>query len=263
MVAESRRSRPSFVGRLARRLALTLVPMLVPAVALGAAVTVKGRLGGAQKLMSPSGEEAKDPNNHRYTFREPSPTTRVDVRVLTAALDKEVAVVVTSDAGGKAATTKMIVAGGRLSPSTLVVASGQEVQIENGDPFPHKLYDAGNKGFTVGETPANKGRKWTPPGPGKYELRDQSAPSVRGWIVVEPKAVAVAYPNRKGEFAIDLEPGKYKLRAYHKGEPVGQAMDVTVNPAPAEQALKAPLVVADDKKPDDKKADEKKADEKK
>lgn len=226
--------------------------MLVPAVALGAAVTVKGRLGGAQKLMSPSGEEAKDPNNHRYTFREPSPTTRVDVRVLTAALDKEVAVVVTSDAGGKAATTKMIVAGGRLSPSTLVVASGQEVQIENGDPFPHKLYDAGNKGFTVGETPANKGRKWTPPGPGKYELRDQSAPSVRGWIVVEPKAVAVAYPNRAGEFAISLEPGSYTLRGYFNGEAVGKELPVTISPAPADQLVKDALIVGEKPKGEEK-----------
>ena len=54
----------------------------------------------------------------------------------------------------------------------------------------------------------------------KYEIRDAASPSVRGWIVVVPKAAAVAYPDRKGEFAMDLEPGKYKLRGYFNGDQV-------------------------------------------
>src|SRR5262245_45127512 len=131
---------------------MAIVPMLVRAVALGAAVTVKGKLSGGQKLMSPTAEEAKDPDHHRYMIREAGPTTRQGVRTtLSAALDKEVAIVVTADAGGKVAQTTMSVLGGRLSPTTIVVASGQEVIIENKDPFPHKLYDTGNKGFSVGE----------------------------------------------------------------------------------------------------------------
>jgi hypothetical protein len=147
----------------------------------------------------------------------------------------------------------MTVMGGRITPVTLVVKQGVTVQIANKDPFPHKLYDTGNKGLQAGETPANKQRSWQPPGPGKYEIRDQAAPSIRAWIVVEPKAVALAYPDRKGEFAMDLSPGKYKLRAYHNGDAVGKELDLTVNPAPAEQPLKSPLMVGEEPKKEEKK----------
>ena len=96
---------------------------------------------------------------------------------------------------------------------------------------------------TAVETGTTKSRAWTPPGPGKYEIRDQMAPSLRSWIVVEPRAMASAYPDRKGDFAIELEPGTHKLRGYFNGEPVGQELDIVVTPFPAEQPLKAPLVV--------------------
>jgi hypothetical protein len=238
------------------RFAVALALLLVPSVALGAAVTVKGRLSGTQKLLNPVWNEAKDPAAHSYNFREPSVTTRLDVRTLTAQLDREVVVVATSDAGGKV-KGKMDLIGGRASPTTLVVTQGEVVQIENKDPFPHRIYDTGNKGLQLGETPADKARSWTPPGPGKYEIRDQAAPSLRAWIVVVPKAVSAVYPDKKGEFSMDLEPGKYKLRAYHNGEPVGKELEITVTPAPAEQLLKVPLVAAEDSKKDDKK-DEKK-----
>lgn len=234
------------------RFAVALALLLAPSAALGAAVTVKGRLGNTQKLINPVWDEAKEPQSHRYTFREPSVTTRLEVRTLTAQLDKEVAIVALSDSGAKV-KGNMVIVGGRLSPVTLVVSQGEPVQIENKDPFPHRLYDTGNKGLQLGETPPNKARTWQPPGPGTYEIRDKASPSVRGWIVVEPKAAAVAYPDRKGEFAIDLEPGKYKLRAYHNGAAVGKELDVVVNPAPAEQSLKAPLLVAENPKKDEKK----------
>ncbi len=236
------------------RFAFALALLLVPGLAFGATVTVKGRLAGTQKLLNPVWNEAKDPQQHRYTFREPSVTTRLDVRTLTAALDKEVAIVAVTDAGG--GTVKgvtMQVKGGRIYPVTMVVTQGVAVQIENKDPFPHRLYDTGNKGLQVGETPANKARTWTPPGPGKYEIRDQASPSIRAWIVVEPKAAALAYPDRKGEFTIDLDPGKYKLRAYHNGDMVGKELDLVVNPAPAEQQLKSPLIAGEEPKKDEKK----------
>jgi len=235
------------------RFAAALALLLIPSLAYGAAaVTVKGRLAGAQKLLNPVWNEPKDPAS-RYSFREPSVTTRIEARVLTAQLDKEVTIVAVTDAGGATVKGNMTLIGGRAVPATLVVTQGQSIQIENKDPFPHRIYDTGNKGFQVGETPANKARTWLPPGPGKYEIRDQAAPSLRAWIVVEPKAVAVAYPDRKGEFAIDLEPGKYKLRAYHNGAMVGKELDAVVNPAPAEQLLKSPLLVADEPKKDEKK----------
>jgi len=212
-------------------------------------VTVKGKTVGAGKLLNPVWEEARDPNLHRYTFREPSATVRPDVRTLTAFLPKEVCVaaLIDGDAQPLKSPLRVVVAGGRTSPVMLVVAKGQAIQFENQDPFSHKLYVTGAdaKGFQPTETGPAKTRTWTPPGPGKYEIRDQLAPSVRSWIVVEAHAASVGYPDRKGDFQIDLDPGKYKLRGYFKGEPIGTELDVVIAPVPVEQPLKAPLVLGE------------------
>jgi len=237
------RSRMGLVAAAAALLALPLA-----AIAAGP-VTVKGKTAGGGKLINPVWDEAKDPKLQRYTFREPSATVRADVRVLTAYLPKEVciAALVDGEAQPLKAPLRVVVAGGRTSPVTLVVAKGQQLQFENQDPFPHKLYVVGadQKGFAAVETAPGKARGWTPPGAGKYEIRDKLAPSVRSWIVVEPHAAAVAYPDRKGDFQIDLDPGKYKLKGYFKGEPTGNELDVNVTPAPVEQLLKGTLQLAE------------------
>jgi hypothetical protein len=247
---ESETPRGRSAARLARRLGILVALLAFPSAALAAAnvVTVKGKASGTAKLMNPSWNEAKDPKSHRFTFREPSLTVRQDVRNLTGYLPKELCIVaMVPDGKGPAPKVplRVTISGGRTSPVTLVVAEGQQIQFENLDHFPHKLYDVGAKGFAVAETQGGKSRSWTPPGPGKYEIRDQTTPSLRSWIVVEPKTVGVGYPDRKGDFAIDLEPGKYKLRGYFNGEPVGKELDVTVTPFPGEQPLKAPLLVGD------------------
>ncbi len=219
--------------------------VLVPAVAFGATATVKGRLAGTQKLVNPVLNEAKEPGSHRYQFREPSPAVSKDVRTtLTGYLPKELCIVALGEKGAaNKLPLRVVVAGGRTTPVTLVVAEGQQILFENQDPFPHKLYDTGKGGLIPGETPPSKSRTWTPPAAGKYEIRDKLAPSVRSWIVVEPRTVLVAYPDRKGDFGIDLEPGKYKLRGYFNGEPVGTEQEIVVGAS--EQLLKAPLVVGE------------------
>ncbi len=239
---EAQQSRSGRLRAVLRRGALVLALLAVPGVAFAA--VAKGKVTGAEKLLNPIWNEAKDPNAHRYTFREPSPTVRPDVRTLTGHLPKELAVVALGEKGtpDKVPVT-VTIAGGRTTPVMIVVPEGQQIQFENRDPFPHKIYDTGGKGLGAVETATTKSRSWTPPGPGKYEIRDQMAPSLRSWVVVEPRAVKTAYPDRKGEFAIELEPGTYKLRGYFNGEPVGQELDVTVNQFPAEQLLKGPLVV--------------------
>lgn len=224
--------------------------LAIPIVAVAAGpVTLKGKTLGASKLLNPVWEEARDPSLHRYTFREPSATVRPDVRALTAHLPKEVciAALVDGEAQPLKAPLRVVVAGGRTTPVTLVVAKGQSILFENQDPFPHKLYVVGadQKGLQATETGPAKSRTWTPPGPGKYEIRDQYAPSVRSWIVVEPRAQGVGYPDRKGDFQIDLDPGKYKLRGYFKGEPIGTELDILVAPVPVEQPLRAPLMLGD------------------
>jgi hypothetical protein len=235
---------------LSSRIALALALVAVPGAAFAAA-TVKGRLVNVQELLNPVWNEAKDPKANRFNFREPSPTVRADVRTLRANLHEEVCVVALGAEGKKLdRPLRMVVAGGRTSPVTLVVAQGQEIQIENHDPWPHQVYEVSGKGGLGDGTMAAQGtRKWTPPGPGKYEIRDRISPSVRSWVVVEPKAAAIAYPTRKGDFAIDLEPGSYTLRAYHNGEPVGVELPVEVKPAPAEQPLALPLKAGPDPAP--------------
>jgi len=228
-----------------RRGAVALALLALPGVAF-AAVNAKGKISGADKLLNPVWNEAKDPSAHRYTFREPSPTVRPDVRVLTGHLPKELAIVVLGEKGTPAKVPVAVtIAGGRTTPVTIVVPEGQQINFDNKDPFPHMLYDTGGKGFGAVETGPAKSRSWTPPGPGKYEIRDKMAPSVRSWVVVEPKAVASTYPDRKGDFSVELEPGPYKLRAFFNGEPVGKELDVVITPFPTEQPLKAPLVVAE------------------
>lgn len=243
LVSKAREPISRRFGATIRRIGIALAFVTVPGVAF-AAVTAKGKLSGADKLLNPVWTEAKDPNAHRYTFREPSPTVRPDVRTLTGHLPKELAIVVLGEKGiAQKVPVTVIIAGGRTTPVTIVVPEGQVIQFENRDPFPHKIYDTGNKGLTEVETGTTKSRSWTPPGPGKYEIRDRLSPSVRSWVVVEPKAMASTYPDRKGDFSIELEPGPHKLRGYFNGEPVGQELEVVITPFPAEQPLKAPLVV--------------------
>jgi hypothetical protein len=247
------RKRPQTPGscgallRAARRTGFALALLALPALAAAAGtITVKGKLVGTQKLLNPVWNEAKEEKYHRYTFREPSPTVRADVKNLTGYLPKELCVAALADQGAPLkAALRMVIAGGRTSPVTLVVAVGQQIQFENQDPFPHKLYDTGGKGLGVAETLPTKTRGWTPPGPGKYEIRDQNAPSVRSFIVVEPRTVAQGYPDRKGDFGIELAPGHYVLRGYYNGEPVGSELPIDVALGPPEQPLRLPLTVGE------------------
>ncbi|HVY45332.1 MAG TPA: hypothetical protein VHB21_05605 [Minicystis sp.] len=241
-------------SRVERGSAVLLVAALVVAPSVAFAAVVKGKLQNASKLLNPVWNEAKDPNLHRYTFREPSATVRPDVRALTAFLPKEVCIAALGEEGKPdKRAMRVVIAGGRTTPVTLVVANGQTIQFENHDPFGHVLYDVGNKGLNATETGKGKQRTWTPPGPGKYEIRDKATPSLRSWIVVEPKTVAVGYPiTRAGDFALELDPGHYTLRAYFDGEAVGNPLEIDVRPKPNEQELKSPLVVSEPPEKSDK-----------
>lgn len=225
---------------------------------LGIAATVKGKVVNTHELLNPVWAEAKEAAAHRYTFREPSPSVPVDARVLRGHLSKEVCIVATAEgAPPPKAAIRIKIEGGRTSAVTLVIAPGQEIKFENRDPTPHIFYEVNGKGLPEGVMAPDSSRTWTPPGPGKYEFRDKLSPSLRSWIIVEPNVVKAIFPNRKGDFAMDLEPGKYTLQTYFNGEKVGEPQQIEVMPAPAEQPLKEPLKAGADKKKDEKK-DEKK-----
>jgi plastocyanin len=253
-----------------RRRAILLALLLVPAAAgtivyataqaqePDVKVTVKGKVQGGNMLFNPVWIEAATPANNRYTFRQPSTTVGSGAKKLSAYLPKELAVVALgAGAAAGSSPTQVHVSGGRTSPSTIVIPEGQNVQFINDDPFPHQLYDTEGVKDGLGKEATKPGgqRVWKPPAVGVYEIRDELFPSVRSWVVVEPKAFAVGKINFKGEFVVPgLKPGEYELQGYHAGKKVGDPLKIEVRPAPETQESREPLVVG-------KKADKKKDDE--
>lgn len=268
-------SSASVMGRL-RRVSIALLGAALVAT-LGAAVTtrsagaqetkitVKGRMIGGDLLLNPVWVEAKNPKNHRYTFRQPSTTVGKQAKKLTAYLPKEVAIAALGDGPPPTGTVTMHVSGGRTTPVTVVVAEGQNVQFVNHDPFDHMLYSVTEGAGTMAaeKTGKDQQRTWKPPKAGVYEVRDKLFPSVRSWIVVEPKVVAMGSPTSDKEYVIpDLTPGSYELRAYHSGEAIGKPLPIEVTPVPAVQTITTPLVLADKKKKAEEKKDDEEGDDK-
>jgi hypothetical protein len=221
-----------------RKLAILAIGLAFPAVAFAGAV--KGKLLGLDKLMNPVWQEARDVGSHRFSWREPSPTVRSEFRSLFAYAPKEVCVAaIASSAQQPPALPLLItVGGGRTTPVTVVVAPGTRLHFENRDPFSHKLYGVGQTTFPPGETAALGARDWTAPGPGRYEIRDELAPSIRSWVIVEPNVAAIAYPNTQGAFNIQpLSPGEYTLKVFFAGNPVGTPKTFVLGGAVVDVAL--------------------------
>jgi hypothetical protein len=220
-------------------------------------VAAKGRSKGGDLLLNPVWVDAAKPENHRYSmFRTRSTSVGEQAKRLTAYLPKElcIAALKKEGNGGTRATIVVGVSGGRTSPVTLVVAEGQTIQFVNHDPFPHKLYDVGKDGgLPQEETKAGATRTWKPAKSGTIEIRDALFPSVRSWVVVEPKVAATGYPNVGGDYVVrDLEPGSYELVAYFAGARTGKPLDLEVKAAGGdEQDVREPLVVAEAKKEDE------------
>jgi hypothetical protein len=218
-------------------------------------LAIKGKIQGGETLLNPVWVEASSAEKHRYTFRTRSTSVGKRAQRQTAYLPKELCIAVLRTEGSAAArgTPAMVgVSGGRTTPVTLVVAEGQAVQFINYDPFSHKLYDTSQGGLGPEETKGGASRSWKPPKAGVYELRDQLFPSVRSWVVVEPRVVQTGYPSLGGDFLVsNLEPGKYDLQGFFMGKPVGKSLPIEVIVGAEEQQIHEPLVVAEAKKEDE------------
>jgi len=215
-------------------------------------VTAKGRIAGGKQLLNPVWNEAKDPKNHRYTFRQPSTTVGKSAKTLSAYLPKEVCIAAlgADKAEPQGIPIQIHVSGGRTTPVTVVVAEGQNVQFINHDPFPHKLFsvEKGNGSLGPEQTKAGEQRTWQPPKAGTWEIRDALSPSVRSWIVVESRAAGSGYPNVKNEFLVKgLKPGAYELRAYFSGKPIGKPVTIELRPSPDVQQFQQPVVLTEKK----------------
>lgn len=216
-------------GRKGRGPALLFGLLLLLAPATAQAVKVRGELSGTQALVSPTWVRAKDPASRSYTFREPVATVPAKHRKLRAYLPKEVAVAVLAETPQPPQKMTVVIAGGRMAPSTIVVPPGTQITFKNGDPFPHSLHAADKKSLRASPTQAGGTRQWTVPAEGVYEIRDGRSPSARLWVVSEPRAAVMTTPAANGRFALDVtEMGGYELRAYFAGKPVGEVVPVEV-----------------------------------
>jgi hypothetical protein len=233
---------------------------LLGAPASADAAHVKGRLEGFRLLRNPVWAEAKDPTNHGYSFREPVPTVRADLRRPFPHIPKELCVALLATSPQKAPPPVLVrVGGGRTTPVTIVVPPGTRLTFQNTDAFKHRLYGVGVKTFLPADQGQGAQRDWTPSAPGVYEIRDEAAPSLRMWVVAEPSVASIAYPSMKGEFAVSAPAaGEYTLQAFFAGKKVGEAVPVKVDAADVE--LRAAIKVMDQKTAEaEEKASEEKA----
>jgi len=244
---------------------------LAAAVAVGLAVAspasaanVKGRIDGFLHLVNPAWAEAKDPNRHRYSFREPVPTVPAKFRRLFPHVPKEICIAAIAKTAQKHEPILIRVGGGRTTPVTLVVPPGTKLQFQNTDPFKHRLFGVGVQTFGPSDTGKGALREWSVPAAGSFEIRDELAPSLQMFVIGEPNVAKIAYPSMKGEFLLALQDdGEYVVQAYFAGKKVGDPQTVTV--AGRDVVLPKPIVVATQKKSDDDdddKKEEKKAEKK-
>jgi hypothetical protein len=223
-----------------------LLPLLYPWQAQASAVS--GKISGGYELLNQGWVEAKNPKLHRFTWREPSPTVRAKYRKLYAHAPRELCIVALGSTPSKAPKKPIAlgIGGGRTSKVMLVVAPGTVIEMQNRDPFPHRPYVVKLATFTPAVIRSQGTRQWTVPDSGVYEIRDELAPSIRSWVVVEPKMSAISYPDLDGNFTFgNLAPGDYSIRAYFQGKPVGKELAVSVKTLP-KMDIKDPLVVAEE-----------------
>lgn len=216
---------------------------------LGDAVAgpVRGRVSGHEKLVPEVYAEAAKPDARRYTWREPSPTVRAEFRNLSANPSRDLCIAALGQGNAPPHEPILVrVTGGHTIPTTLVVSPGTRLSFENRDPFPHRLYGTGQAATMKAETMNAAGRReWTaPPGQGRFEFRDELAPSLRFFVMVEPQVAEIAYPGRDGAFTMNLPTGEFTLQAFFNGRRVGRAVNVTAKDKVLVE-LKDPLAVGE------------------
>jgi hypothetical protein len=213
-------------------------------------IDVKGRIAGNEKLIPDVYSEAAKPENHRWNWREPSPTVPPAARVLSGDPSREVCIAAFLSQPQAALQPVLVkVTGGRTIPATLVVTPGTHLSFKNFDPFPHELFQKDEPKWGPNVTGQNSSREWTAPSkPDRYEIRDQLFPSLRMYVRVEPQVAGFVFPSaRDGSFTLQLPPGDYVLKAFFAGNQVGK--DVTgVHVATAPVELKDAIQVGGDAK---------------
>jgi hypothetical protein len=204
---------------------------------------VKGKVTGWEKLLPQVYvEAAADP--HRYTWREPSPTVKMEFRKLSANVARDVCVVALGAGAAQAHEPLSVkLTGGRLTPATIVLSPGSRLSFKNADPFPHTLYEVGNATWAANQTAPGSMREWAATTPGIHVIRDQLFPSVAMYIAVDPNAAEFSLPDRDGVFSMGLPPGDYTFKAFFEGKPVGKTLE-GVHVGPGGLDIKDPLALS-------------------
>ncbi len=207
---------------------------------------VRGKIAGAEKLLPDVYTEIAK-GEHRYTWREPSPTVKPEFRALSANVSRDVCIAAVS--AGTAQPHEAIqitVTGGHTVPTTIATSPQTKLVFVNHDPFMHRLYLVGSDTFKDADTGSGGSREWTAPGVGKYEFRDRLSPTLRFFVVVELGVVEVVYPGHNGTFAFrDLPAGDYFLKAFFNGRQVGKPVQAVV--ARGNLELREPLTLEEAK----------------
>ena len=215
---------------------LPVVLVVLPLSGIAEAGPVKGKVSAPEKLVPQVYTDAAKLDAHRYTWREPSPTVKKEVRDLGANPTRDICVVaLSSNAAPKHDDVTVNVTGGRTYWSTLVVSPGTKLVFLSRDPFPHKMYLSGNDSFKPDEMLGGGRREWTAPSQGTYTFLDKNFPSLKMVVTVEPGAVDFAFPTHAGAYTFaNLPVGDYVVKAYFEGKPVGKPAPVGVKASGAE-----------------------------
>jgi hypothetical protein len=239
-----------YLSGTARRWAFILAAasLVIPASAL--AQKIIGSVTGFEHLENPVWKEAKDPKKKGYSFREMVPTVPAKYRKLYPHIPKELCLAAAEDQPAQAPTL-IRVGGGRTTPVTIVVTPGTKLVFKNTDPFMHRLYIPKDSSFPPSDTDKGNQREWSVPKAGVFEIRDELAPSLRMWVVGEPKVAAITYPAIDGEFRLTAPAdGEYQVQAFFAGGKVGPAMPAVIQ---GRDIKVPPIEVAKPEKPGAKK----------
>ena len=225
-------------------LAGTLLRVPVASAAEGEG-SVRGVLAGLENLQPAQYALAAKSDSKRWAWREPSPAVSVQFLVGSALPSRDVSVVLESSEASSPPVAPLLVriTGGRMIPSTLVLAPGTRVQFKNVDPFPHRLKGSDVAQLPLADLTEGATRDWTAGASGSLDVLDDSSPGLRGYIVIAPRVVRYALPKIDGHFQLTAPPGDYTARVYFAGKPVASS-DVFHLGMQQMLDLKTPLKVA-------------------
>lgn len=174
-----------------------------------------------------------------------------------------VALMKPSGTAGSGGIENVIIKGATMQPGVLLITPKTTVKFKNEDPFVHSLYspDLGHA-FDPEILPSRQLRQVQFLNPGIYAIQCKMTPHLKGYIIVDPKVIAVTQPGADASFTFENLPlGKYIIKVFFKNYEVGVQEVEIIDEKPLETQIKLAVPKAPAGKAKEKKT-EGKADEK-